>query len=111
MWGVQFMFKDVPLPENLRDAFYFAVLNMPRHWSPGEDPDPEVVSLDRKLFTPGAICELVTNFADPMPRYIHDALRDLGYTEADLSYAAGAHFVIGLIENRKRLQQWVDQQR
>ena len=101
--------EEIPIPENLRDAFYFAVLNMPRHWS-GTEPDPEVVSLDRKLFTPSAICELVTKFADPMPRYITDALRELGHTEADLSYAAGAHFVIGLIENRKRLQQWMRQQ-
>jgi hypothetical protein len=101
--------EDIPIPENLRDAFYFAVLNTPRHWT-GANPDPEVVSLDRKLFTPSAICELVTKFADPMPRYIHDALRELGYTEGDLSYAAGARFVIGLIENRKKLQQWVRQQ-
>jgi hypothetical protein len=106
---MQFMSEDVSIPENLRDAFYFAVLNIPRHWT-GGDPDPEVVSFDRKLFTLSAICELVTKFADPMPRYIHDALRELGYKEADLSYAAGAHFVIGLIENRKRLQQWMRQQ-
>jgi hypothetical protein len=53
---------------------------------------------------------LVTKFVDPMPRYIHVALRELDYTGADLSYAAGAHFVIGVIENRKRLQQWVRQQ-
>jgi hypothetical protein len=50
---------------------------------------------------------LVTKFADPMPRY---ALRELGYTKGDMSYAAGAHFVIGLIENRRRLQQWMRQQ-
>jgi hypothetical protein len=103
---MQFMSEDVSIPENLRDAFYFAVLNIPRYWT-GGDPDPEVVSFDRKLFTPGAISEFVTKFADLMPRYIHDALRDLGYAETDLSYAAGARFVIGLIENRKRLQQWV----
>jgi hypothetical protein len=106
---MQFMSEDVSIPENLRDAFYFAVLNIPRHWT-GGDPDPEVVSFDRKLFTPGAISELVTKFTDLMPRYIHDALRELGYAETDLSYAAGARFVIGLIENRKRLQQWVRQQ-
>jgi hypothetical protein len=106
---MQFMPEDVSIPENLRDAFYFAVLNIPRHWT-GGDPDPEVVSFDKKLFTPSAICELATKFADPMPRYIHDALRELGYTEADPSFAAGARFVIALIENRKRLQQWVCQQ-
>jgi hypothetical protein len=42
-----------------------------------------------------------------MPRYIHDALYELGYAEGDLSYTAGARFVIAPIENRKALQQWV----
>src|SRR5580704_479965 len=97
---MQFMSENVSIPKNLRDAFYFAVLNIPRHWT-GGDPDPEVVSFDRKLFTPTAICELVTKFVDPMPRYIHVALRELDYTGADLSYAAGAHFVIGVIENQE----------
>jgi hypothetical protein len=97
------------IPTNLRDAFHFAVLCTPRHWS-GGDPDPEVISLDRKPFTPSAICGLVTRFTDPMPRFIYDVLRELGYPEGDLSYAAGARFVIALIENRKRLQQWVRQQ-
>ena len=92
--------EDIPIPENLRDAFYFAVLNTPRHWT-GANPDPEVVSLDRKLFTPSAICELVTKFADPMPRYIYDVLRELGYAEGDLSHAAGARFLIDLINERK----------
>ena len=103
------MSEDAPIPENLRNAFHFAVPSTPRHWT-SEDPDPEIISLDRKPFTPSVICGLVTKFADPMPRYITDALRELGHTEADLSYAAGAHFVIGLIENRKRLQQWMRQQ-
>jgi hypothetical protein len=97
------------IPTNLRDAFYFAVLNTPRHWS-GEDPDPEFISLDRKPFTASAICGLVTKFANPMPRYIYNVLRELGYAEGDLSYAAGARFVISLIENRKALYRWVRQQ-
>jgi hypothetical protein len=98
------------IPANLRNAFYFAILNTPRHWS-DEDPDAEVISLDRKPFTASAICGLVTKFADPMPRFIYDALRELGYAEEDLSHAAGARFPISLIENRKALYRWVRQQR
>jgi hypothetical protein len=98
------------IPANLRNAFYFAILNTPRHWS-DEDPDAEVISLDRKPFTASAICGLVTKFADPMPRFIYDALRELGYAEEDLSHAAGARFLISLIENRKALYRWVRQQR
>jgi hypothetical protein len=73
------MVEAVPesIPTNLRDAFHFAVLCTPRHWS-GEDPDPEIISLDLKPFTPSAICGLVTKFADPMPQYIYDVLRELG---------------------------------
>jgi hypothetical protein len=71
------------IPPNLRDAFHFAVLNTPRHWS-GGDPDAEIISLDRKLFTPSVICGLLAKFADPMPRYIYDVLRELGYAEGDL---------------------------
>jgi hypothetical protein len=96
------------IPPNLRDAFHFAVLCTPRHWS-GGDPDPEVISLDRKSFTPSAICGLVTNFAEPMPRYIYDILRELGYPEADLSHAAGARFLMDLIERRKALYRWARQ--
>jgi hypothetical protein len=44
-----------------------------------------------------------------MPQFIYDVLRELGYAEADLSYAAGARFVIELIENRKALYRWVRQ--
>jgi hypothetical protein len=88
------------IPTNLRDAFHFAVLNTPRHWS-GEDPDAEIISLDRKPFTPSVICGLVTKFADPMPRYIYDVLLELGYAEGDLSHAAGARFLIDLINERK----------
>jgi hypothetical protein len=76
------MVEAVPesIPTNLRDAFHFAVLSTPRHWS-GEDPDPEIISLDLKPFTPSAICGLVTKYADPMPQYIYDVLRELGYAE------------------------------
>jgi hypothetical protein len=102
------MSEDAPIPENLRNAFHFAVLNTPRHWT-GEDPDPEIISLDRKSFTPSAICGLVTKFADPMPRFIYDVLRELGYPEGDLSHAAGARFLMGLIENRKALHRWARQ--
>ena len=97
------------IPTSLGNAFHFVVLSTPRHWT-GDDPDPEVISLDRKLFPPSAICGFVTKFADPMPRYIYDVLRELGYAEGDLSYAGGAQFVIGLIENRKRLYRWLRQQ-
>jgi hypothetical protein len=45
-------------------------------------------------------------FADPMPRFIHDALRELGYAEGDLSHAAGARFLMDLIERRKALCRW-----
>jgi hypothetical protein len=100
--------RSESIPTNLRDAIHFAILSTPRHWS-GEDPDPEIISLDLKPFTPSAICGLVTKFADPMPQYIYDVLRELGYAEADLSYAAGARFVISLIENRKALYRWVRQ--
>jgi hypothetical protein len=104
------MVEAVPesIPTNLRDAFHFAVLSTPRHWS-GEDPDPEIISLDLKPFTPSAICGLVTKFADPMPRFIYDVLRELGYPEGDLSHAAGARFLMGLIENRKALHRWARQ--
>ena len=68
----------------------------------GEEPDPDIISLDLKPFTPSAICGFVAKFADPMPRYICDVLRELGYAEGDLCYAAGARFVIGLIENRQQ---------
>jgi hypothetical protein len=97
------------IPTSLRNAFHFVVLSTPRHWS-GDDPDPEVISLDRKPFPPSAICSFVTKFADPMPRYIYDVLRELGYAEGDLSYAAGARFVIGLIDNRKALYRGLRQQ-
>ena len=96
------------IPASLRNAFHFAVLNTPLHWS-GEDPDLEIISLDRKPFTPSAICGLVTQFADPMPRYIYDVLRELGYPEEDLSHAAGARFLMGLIERRKALYHWARQ--
>jgi hypothetical protein len=96
------------IPPNLRDVFHFVVLCTPRHWS-GGDPDLEVISLDRKPFTPSAICGLVTKFADPMPRFIYDVLRELGYPEGDLSYAAGALFVMDLIERRKALYRWARQ--
>jgi hypothetical protein len=104
------MVEAVPesMPTSLRDAFHFAVLNTPLHWS-GEDPDPEIISLDRKSLTPSAICGLVTKFADPMPRYIYDILRELGYPEADLSHAAGAQFLLELIERRKALYRWARQ--
>jgi hypothetical protein len=102
------MSEDAPIPENLRNAFHFAVLNTPRHWT-GEDPDPEIISLDRKSFTPSAICDLVTKFADPMPRFIYDVLRELGYAEGDLSHAAGARFLMDLIERRKALNRWAHQ--
>jgi hypothetical protein len=88
------------IPTNLRDAFHFAVLNTPPHWS-GEDPDAEIISLDRKPFTPSVICGLVTKFADPMPRYIYDVLLELGYAEGDLSHGAGARFLMDLINERK----------
>jgi hypothetical protein len=85
------------IPKSLRDAFHFAVLCTPRHWN-GEDPDSEIISLDRKPFRPSVICGLVGKFADPMPRFIYDVLRELGYPEGDLSYAAGARFVMDVIE-------------
>ena len=98
-----------PIPASLRDAFHFAVLNTPLHWS-GEDPDLEIISLDRKPFKPSAICGLVMQFTDPMPRHIYDVLRELGYPEKeDLSHAAGARFLMGLIERRKALYRWVRQ--
>jgi hypothetical protein len=59
---------------------------------------------------PSAICGFATKFADPMPRYIYDVLRELGYAEGEFSYAGGARFVIGLIEKRKRLYRWLRQQ-
>ena len=96
------------IPTSLRDAFHFAVLNTPIHWS-GGDPGLEIISLDRKPFAPSAICGLVTQFTDPMPRYIYDILRELGYPEGDLSYAAGARFLMGLIERRKALYRWARQ--
>jgi hypothetical protein len=52
----------------------------------------------------------VTKFADPMPRFIYDVLRELGYSEGDLSHAAGARFLISLIENRKALYRRARQQ-
>jgi|SRR5580700_4957614 hypothetical protein len=88
------MSEDAPIPGNLRNAFHFTVLNTPRHWT-GEDPDPEIISLDGKSFTPSAICGLVTKFADPMPQFIYDVLRELGYAEGDLSHAAGARIPHG----------------
>ena len=74
------MSEDAPIPENLRNAFHFVVLSTPRHWT-SEDPDPEIITLDRKSFTPSAICGLVTKFADPMPRYIYDVLLELATRE------------------------------
>jgi hypothetical protein len=44
-----------------------------------------------------------------MPRYIYDILRELGYPEADLSHAAGARFLLELIERRKALYRWARQ--
>ena len=44
-----------------------------------------------------------------MPQFIYDVLRELGYAEPDLSYAAGARFVIDLIKNRKALYRRVRQ--
>src|ERR1700746_601187 len=102
------MSEDAPIPENPRNAFHFVVLNTPLHWT-SEDPDPEIISLDGKSFTSSAICDLVTKFPDPMPRFIYDVLRELGYAEGDLSHAAGARFLMDLIERRKALNRWVRQ--
>jgi hypothetical protein len=46
-----------------------------------------------------------------MPRFIYDVLRELGYPEGDLSYAAGARFVMDLIERRKALYRWASGRR
>jgi hypothetical protein len=83
----------------------------PKHASPwtGEDPDPEIINLDGKSFTPSAICGLARKFADPMPRFIYDVLHELGYAEGDLSHAAGARFLMDLIERRKALYRWAHQ--
>jgi hypothetical protein len=51
----------------------------------------------------------VTKFADPMPQFIYDVLRELGYAEGDLSHAAGARFLMDLIERRKALYRWAHQ--
>jgi hypothetical protein len=89
-----------PMPQSLRDAFHFAILNVPPRWN-GEDPDAEFITLAGKPSTPSAVCALVMNYDDLMPEYIYEVLRELGYADPDHSHGAGARFLMALINERK----------
>jgi hypothetical protein len=89
-----------PMPHSLRDAFHFAILNALPHWN-GEDPDTEFITLAGKPASPSAICGLVMNYDDLMPEYIYEVLGELGYADADHSHAAGARFLMALINERR----------
>jgi hypothetical protein len=89
-----------PMPQSLRDAFHFAILNVLPRWN-GEDPDAEFITLAGKPSTPSAVCGLVMNYDDLMPEYIYDVLRELGYADTDHSHGAGARFLMALINERK----------
>jgi hypothetical protein len=43
------------------------------------------------------------------PGRAHISESELGYAEGDLSHAAGARFLMELIERRKALNQWAHQ--
>jgi hypothetical protein len=89
-----------PMPQSLRDAFHFAILNVPPHWN-GEDPDADFIAFAGKPATPSEICGLVMKYGDLMPEYIYEVLRELGYADADHSHAARARFLMALISERK----------
>ena len=67
------------------------------------DSPVEVVCLAScpKPSTPSAVCGLVMNYDDLMPEYIYEVLRELGYADADHSHAAGARFLMSLINERR----------
>jgi hypothetical protein len=90
-----------PMPQNLRDAFHFAILAVPPHWNGDDDPDAEFITFGGNPVTPSAICGFVMVYTDPMPGFIHEVLRELGYAGTDYSHVAGARFLMDLINERK----------
>jgi hypothetical protein len=97
---------DTPIPAKLADAFFEAVRQYIRWSFMGPEPS---ITLDQDHLVPiSTACRCINTFPDPLPDKVFDALYFLAVQkhlkeklDAERTYANGAQFLLGLIENRK----------
>jgi hypothetical protein len=97
---------DIPISKKLADAFFEAV-RMYIRWG-FMAPEPSVTSDPDDAVPISTICRRVDTFVDPLPDEVFDALYFLAVQkqfkeklETERTYAAGAEFLLKLIEDRK----------